>query len=271
MTTGPHNLLLPPLRPIWVLLFLFLTGMVAVAQQPRADAATVVRRMEQAAQENRAHYRPYVVTREYRMYGADEQQPKSQVTAEISFVPPTRKDFRITDSNGNSRGEGIVRHILENEAKAASTGTAPGAITRENYDFELLGEEALNGRDCFVLSLHPKRADKSLIDGKAWVDKGSYLVWRVDGEMAKMPSWWLKAVHVTLDFAPVDGMWIQERTRAVADVRMVGRHVLTSEAVKFQSGDVEARNLGGKLSPATKSRRSFGRTESIIGAGIYQH
>ena len=266
-------MLTPTLRQIWVVLFLFVTGMLAVAQAPRADLATIVSRMEQAAQENRSHYRPYIVTREYRMYGSDEQQPKSEVTAEINFVPPTRKDFRITDANGSSRGESIVRHILDDETKAAATGTAPGAVTRENYDFQFLGDEALDGHECYVLLLHPKRADKSLISGKAWVDKDTYLIRRMDGEMAKMPSWWLKSVHVTLDFTGVDGMWLQERTRAVADVRMVGRHVLTSDAVKFQSGSVVATNLGGKLrtKEPTKSHRPFGRTDSIIGAGIIQH
>ena len=227
--------------------------------------------MEKAAQENRTHYRPYIVTREYRMFGSDEQQPKSQVTAEISFVPPKSKDFRITESNGSSRGESVVRHILESEAQAARTGTAPGAITRENYDFQLLGEESLNGRPCLVLALLPKREDKSLLAGKAWIDRSTYLVRRVDGNMAKMPSWWLKSVRVTLDFDEVEGMWLQNRTRAVADVRMVGRHVLTSEAVKFESGGVEARNLGAtgmKVSPSPKARRAFNRNETILGAGM---
>lgn len=175
-------------------LFLFLTAAVAAAQVQTADTGAIVERMEQAARENRTHYRPYIVTREYRMYGSDEQQPKSQVTAEISFVPPIRKDFKITDFNGSSRGESIVRHILEDESKAASSGTAPGAITRENYDFQFEGEEDLDGRDCWVLAMLPERENKSLIAGKAWVDKSSYLVRRVDGEMAKMPSWWLKSV-----------------------------------------------------------------------------
>lgn len=247
--------------------------MVAAAQSPQVDVGTIVSRMEQAAQENRSHYRPYIVTREYRMYGSDEQQPKSEVTAEISFVPPTRKDFRITDSNGSSRGEGIVRHILEDESKAAATGAAPGAITSENYDFQWQGEDVLNGRPCFILIMHPKRAEKSLINGTAWVDKATYLVRRVDGEMAKMPSWWLKSVHVTLDFDQVDGMWLQERTRAVADIRMVGRHVLTSEAIRFQSGSTEARNLPANRmrSTAAKPHRPFGRTDIIIGAGVIQH
>lgn len=199
------------------------------------------------------------------MFGADEQQPKSEVTAEISFVPPKRKDFKITESNGSSRGESVVRHILESEAQAAAKGTSPGAITRENYDFQLLGEESLNGRPCIVLALLPKREDKSLLAGKAWIDKSTYLVHRVDGNMSKMPSWWLKTVHVTLDFDEVEGMWLQNRTRAVADVRMVGRHVLTSEAIKFESGGVEARNLGAN---ATKSAPKTRRNETILGAGV---
>jgi hypothetical protein len=228
--------------------------------------------MEQAGQENRTHYRPYIVTREYRMYGSDEQQPKSEVTAEISFVPPKRKDFKITETAGSSRGEGIVRHILETEAKAAASGTAPGAITRENYDFQLAGETSINGRECFVLVLLPKREDKSLLAGKAFVDKSTFLIRRVDGDMAKMPSWWLKSVHVTLDFDEVDGMWLQERTRAVADVRMVGRHVLTSEAVKIQAGTTEARNLGAARALAKpSSRRPFSRSDAVIGVGILQH
>lgn len=225
--------------------------------------------MEQAAQENRTHYRPYIVTREYRMFGSDEQKPKSEVTAEISFVPPKSKDYRITETSGSSRGEGIVRHILDTEAKATQTGTAPGAVTRANYDFALIGEQTLNGHDCYVLRLSPKREDKSLLDGQAWIDKSSYLLRRIDGEMAKMPSWWLKAVHVTLDFDELDGMWLQERTRAVADVRMIGRHVLTSEAVRFQAGTTEARNLAPVRLP--KNAHTFGRGETILGSGLIRH
>lgn len=251
------------LRPSWVVAFLCLITAVAAGAQS-ADLTSIVERMEQAAQSNRTHYRPYMITREYRMYGSDEQTPKSEVTAEITFVPPTRKDFRITETNGSSRGEGIVRHILETESKAAATGTAPGAITRANYDFQLLGEEQVDGSDCYVLKLQPKHEDKSLIAGKAWVDKATFLIHRVEGEMAKMPSWWLKSVHVTLDFAERDGMWLQERTKAVADVRMFGKHTLTSEQVRFQAGTAEARNMG----PRNKSDRSFGRADSVLGASV---
>lgn len=248
------------LRQSWVIAFLsLLTAVAAVAQS--ADLNSIVDRVEQAAQANRTHYRPYIVTREYRMYGSDLRSPKSEVTAEVSFVPPTRKDFRITETNGSSRGEGIVRHILETETKPGSSSNAPGAISRENYDFALLGEDRIDASDCYVLQLKPKHEDKTLIIGRVWIDKDTYLIHRVEGEMAKMPSWWLKSVHVSLEFGEQDGMWLQERTKAVADVRMFGKHVLTSEAVKFQTGTMDA-----QVTP--RGKPSYNRSQAVLGAGI---
>jgi hypothetical protein len=245
-------------------LFLLIAGL-AFSQQAGVDLQTVVTRMENAANANRAHYRPYVITREYRLYASDEQHPKSEVKAEINFVPPKHQDFKIVSADGNSHGESIVRHLLEDQTKAVATGQAPGAVTRENYDFRYLGQDRIDGRDYYVLQLLPKREEKSLIAGKAWVDKVTYLVRRIDGEMAKMPSWWLKSVHVTLDFDNFDGMWLQENTRAVADVRIFGKHTFTSQAVSIEPGAVEARNA------APANRRRIVRDEAVIGAGIIEH
>ena len=176
--------------------------LVRAQPQPRPELSTIVQRMEQSAQDNRQNYRAYVITREYRLYGSDQQKPSSEVMAEVSFVPPTSKAFKITESNGSSRGETVVRRILESEQKDAQTGQAPGAVSRQNYDFTLVGEQQLDGHPCYVLGLKPKRKEKNLIIGSAWVDENTYLVRRVQGQMAKMPSWWMKSVAVTLDFGP---------------------------------------------------------------------
>lgn len=251
------------LQSVSLFLFLLIAGF-AFSQQAAVDLPTIVQRMEQAALVNRTHYRPYVMTREYRLYGSDLQSPKSQVKAEISFVPPKHQDYKIVSADGNSHGETIVRHLLEDQTKAVATGQAPGAVTRANYDFRYVGEDKVAGRDCYVLQLLPKREEKSLIAGKAWIDKSTYLVRRIDGEMAKMPSWWLKSVHVTLDFDNFDGMWLQESTRAVADVRIIGKHTFTSNAVSIEPGTVEAKNV-----PASQRRRV--RDDAVIGAGVIAH
>lgn len=223
----------------------------AIAQVPQTapvpehpNVNTIVDRLEQSALANRDHYRPYVLTREYLMYGGQVQEtPSSEVLAEITFVPPTSKEYKILQARGSSRGEGVVRHILESESKAAATGSAPGAVTRENYDFTYMGEAALDRHGCYILGLQPKRKDKNLVVGRAWIDQQTFLVRRIQGHMAKLPSWWLKSVDVTLDFSEAGGMWLQTRTKAVAEVRVFGTHVLTAQSVNFQPADTVARNL----------------------------
>src|SRR5438132_1014946 len=79
-----------------------------------ADVDAIVTRMEQAGQQNPSHYRPYSVTREYRLYGSDPAQPSAQVTARVEFTPPGTKNYAIVKAEGAGRGQGVVRHILDN-------------------------------------------------------------------------------------------------------------------------------------------------------------
>jgi Outer membrane lipoprotein-sorting protein len=234
----------------------------SVQQQPRPDLSTLAQRMDQAARQNRESYRAYVISREFRMYGGEQRKPSATVLAEVSFVPPKTKDYRITETQGSSRGETVVRNILEGEQKAAATGQAPGAVNSDNYEFQLQGEQLLDGHDCFVLGLNPKRKEKNLIIGRAWVDKNTYLVRRVQGQLAKMPSWWIKSAEVTLDFGDVSGMWLQTHMRAVADVRIVGPHTLQEDALKLRTGSAVAELIPSR---GKAPRRNPQRTPAIMG------
>jgi hypothetical protein len=163
------------------------------------------------------------------------------VIAEVNFRPPTSKDYEIQNASGSKRGEEVVRRLLDHEVEASSDkGQGRTAITRENYEFTYVGEEALDGQRCYLLELKPKRKENDLIAGRAWVDKQSFFVRRIAGEVAKTPSWWLKRVRVNLVFADFEGTWLQTNMEAVADVRIVGPHTLTSRIVDYRRSDVVA-------------------------------
>ena len=49
-------------------------------------------RMAQARAENRARLHPYVVTRNYKLFGKEESKAKSEVIADVAFVPPDSKE-----------------------------------------------------------------------------------------------------------------------------------------------------------------------------------
>ncbi len=243
----------------------------ASAATPNVD--TIVTRMEAAQIQNRARYRPYTMTREYRLYGSSEnEKPTSEITAAVSFAPPDQKSFSIEEVRGSDRGKTIVEHVLRNEVDAAKESAqkngVPGGIDHQHYDFTLLGQNVLDGHSCWLLRAKPKFEDKRLIDGTAWVDKETYLVRRLEGDLAKSPSWWIKSVYVTVTFAGIDGMWLQTNTIAIADVRIVGRHIFTGEAVKVRTGNEVATLQTTAADQRARNRRRA--SPSILGAASVQ-
>ena len=135
------------------------------------------------------------------------------------------------------------------------------SISSQNYNFAYLGEDQLNDRSCYKLRITPKRKDISLIDGEIWVDKGSFLIPRIEGEMSKTPSWWLKKVHLVLDFGGLGGTWQQTGTHAVADVRMLGKRSLVSKVLDYREGEALALQrkpvaLQGRGLPRRRARQA---------------
>jgi len=178
----------------------------------------------------------YQIIREYRLFGAQDSKANSEVVAEVNFRPPAFKDYRIQRSSGSSRGQQLVRRVLDHEVEANSN-KASSAITRDNYNFRYLGEATVDGHSCYLLGLEPKRKEKDLLSGNVWIDKHSFLLRQVEGEAEKTPSWWLKQVRVKLVFADLDGIWVQTSMEATADVRLVGTHTLTSHLLDYRKQD----------------------------------
>ncbi len=225
----------------------------AIAQKPAssgADLSAIVEALEKTQTQARLQV-AYQVIREYRLYSTKSSAGDSRVVAEVDFSPPNAKNYKIQTASGNNRGQQVVRRVLDHEVQASGdlSGTA---LTRSNYGFTYIGETVLDGQSCYLLGLKPKRKEKDLISGRAWVDKNSYFVRRVEGEIAKPPSWWLKRVWVTLAFADFQGSWLQSKMEAVADVRMLGSHTLTSRILDYRAADVVASGLS---SAALRSAR----------------
>lgn len=233
---------------LWLFLVAVVPGGSAQDASPAPNVEAIVARMAQARAENRARFRPYTVTRDYKLFGKERHDPtKSQVTADVAFVPPNLIEYAIEQTNGTGWGEKIVRRILANEAKITKEYAAT-EISPANYDFRFLREEDVTGQRCYVLELLPKRKDKHLLRGNIWVDANTYLLRRTEAEPAKSPSWWVREVHLVLLYRDVGGMWLQTASEATANVRIVGQHTLVSRDVKYKIGELVA---AGSSDPAT--------------------
>jgi hypothetical protein len=145
--------------------------------------------------------------------------------AQINFVPPNRKTYKITQTRGQSRGEKMVRELLDREAEAAKREKS-SEISRTNYDFVFLRRENFREVPEYVLGILPKRKDKNLLRGQIWVDAGTFRIRRIAGVPARSPSFWLRNIHVTLQYAELGGMWMPVTIDAIATVRMLGQYTL---------------------------------------------
>jgi hypothetical protein len=182
--------------------------------------------LERTQEENPALSRPYEVTWQYKVFRADDPKPSTEVTAQISFTPPDIKTFTITEEQGNPRGEKIVTALLEQEIASAMEGHK-GAISRSNYDFVFLREQNLGAVPEYVLHIIPKRKEKGLLLGDIWVDAKRYHIRQIVGVPLKSPSFWIKDLNITVQFAAVNGMWIHVSVDAIATVRFLGIYTLT--------------------------------------------
>jgi hypothetical protein len=79
----------------------------------------ILDRMSRTRAENRARFRPYTVTREYKLFGKDRENPRSRVVVDVSFDPPGRKTFSIHPESRGGLGERIVRQMLDGEIDRA--------------------------------------------------------------------------------------------------------------------------------------------------------
>ena len=235
-------------------LFAFLLIAAGIAQERGAkpDADTIVSRMMAAREVNKARIRAYTVKRDYQLLDK-QQQPKAQLIASITYVPPNQKEYNIESSSGGMGGK-VLRDIVQKETES-SKELQRKELSPENYDFQLAGDEVLDGRKCYVLTINPKREEKDLMRGKIWVDAVDYRIHRIEGNPVKSPSWWIRDLHILMSFTSVNGMWLHTSTYAVADVRFKGKYVVETRDLEY----------GPAAQTAAKRRRNPG---ILAGAAI---
>ena len=119
----------------------------------------------------------------------------------------------------------MVRELLDRETESARKRRG-SEITRMNYEFVLLRQENFGVAPEYVLRIVPKRKDKYLLRGQIWVDASTFHIRRIEGVPAKSPSFWIKDIHITLQYAELNSMWIPVSFDAIATVRLLGQYTL---------------------------------------------
>jgi hypothetical protein len=159
-------------------------------------------------------------------------ETRARVVAALQFTAPDVKAFSVLESNGS----GLLRDRVINTMMQTEVMITQGsnrtrvAISSDNYEFG----DVLDDGDDFVIEVVPRRRDELLFRGRVWITKeGSHLK-RIEGEPAKNPSFWTRRIHFVSDYAPVNGVWLHERTLARVKVRWLGEYLVLAECGTYE-------------------------------------
>ncbi len=222
---------------------LFGTGVVA-AQQP--DAATVIHEVDTAVQARIDHLAGYTVTEHYSVYrGKDEVHAVAAMVVNTTYKRDSGKSYVIVSQSGSALMRDLVLNtILENEKHLNEPGVREGAwITSANYEMKLKpgGPQPLDGRECLVLELTPRRKAPYLIEGNLWVDARDGSIVKLEGTSSKSASFVTGPTQMVRQYADVDGYPEATHLRAESRSSMFGETVVK---VEYQDYRVELRPGG---------------------------
>ena len=203
-----------------------------------ADAIQLVAQVQEAESRRESDVHRLVSTRKYVL--KNKRWEKDAIMhARVTWEAGTGKQFEVLKTEN---AEGLQKRVFEKliegeiEASRKSSQGSDTAVTSANYDFAMMGAEMLNGRECLVVHLKPKRGSKYLIDGKAWIDANENAIVRVEGRTSKSVSFWIGKPYIIQDFRKVGDVWVSASNRSTSDVKLLGRTELYVDFVNYQVG-----------------------------------
>ena len=119
----------------------------------------------------------------------------------------------------------VFRSMLEDEEQLFANGDLTrSSITPTNYD---LSPAQASEPGLVKLFARPKRKDVTLIDGAIYITDTDADLVRVEGQLAKNPSFWTRRVDVVKQYARVGGLRVPIRVESTAQIRFAGTSTMT--------------------------------------------
>jgi hypothetical protein len=166
------------------------------------------------------------------------------MTVKTMYRKETGKTYIIQSESGSELLRKLVLHkILDSEKEINLPANREASwITSANYAMTLRpgGVQRLDGRDCYVLDIAPKRKAPNLIDGTLWVDAKDGSIIQIEGITSKNASVFSGPTRVMRQYVNVNGFGMATHARAVADSALFGRTVIK----------IDYKDYGIQLTPA---------------------
>jgi hypothetical protein len=162
--------------------------------------------------------RPY---RAVRQLEAGNGSRTGWLEAVTEYSPAVGLRYRISAEGGSEyiRGK-VLKAVLDGERDVIARGeTSRSSLALANYIFQANGVDA-EGLASVLLS--PRRIDPALVSGTMFLKPNSGDLVRLEGRLAKSPSFWVKNVDIIRTYERIHGVVVPVALETKAQVRFHG-------------------------------------------------
>ena len=212
-------------------------GAVACAQSV-PDLPTVVRGVDLSVKNRIDQLAGYTVTEHYGVFrGHDQSKQVADMVVKTTYRKESGKSYTIVSQSGSSfwRSE-VLDRLLDNERHMSQPGNVGTAlINSSNYEMSLdqNSVQNLDGHNCLVLNIAPRRSSEYLFKGKLWVDAHDYAIIQLKGTAGKSAFFLASAAEVSRQYAEISNLPMATHAEAVSSSALLGQTVVKIEYTNY--------------------------------------
>ena len=147
--------------------------------------------------------------------------------------------YQVTSEGGSSLVRSkVLRTVLEGEREIIAGGeTARSSLALANYAFQPNG---VDGDGLANILLSPKRKERVLVSGTMFLRPDDGDLVRLQGQLAKSPSFWIRNVEIVRSYERIGGVVVPVTLESTAHVRLLGP---ASLRMTYVYSEIDGRNV----------------------------
>jgi outer membrane lipoprotein-sorting protein len=203
------------------------------------DQQAIIRQIDASVQSRIDGIASYSVNEHYAVFrNSDETHPVAEMMVRTDYKNGSGKNYTTLSESGSSlvRSQ-VLGRILENEKlMSLPDNRRQAVVTSANYAMKLKSDQkqTIDGKECLVLSITPRRPSPFLFTGTLWVDARDYSIVQLQGMAAKSNSILTGPAHVARQYANVDGFPMATHARAVSNSFLLGQTIVKIDYQGYQ-------------------------------------
>lgn len=152
------------------------------------------------------------------------------------YTTPHELEFKAVHFSGDGFVKtNVITRILQSEVDQVRKNDASlTALTPANYKFSYKGLSQINGRPVHVYQVKPNQKRVGLFKGRVFLDACSGSLARVEGSIVKSPSFFVKKIDFTQDYADFGGFTFPVHMHSEARARIIGRAIVDIDSRDYE-------------------------------------